>query len=469
MIQRPTQASIFSLVRSGLLLNQGKLARAQEQVATGKRILRPSDDAVGTSMSMAVRRHQGSVEAFRSAIATARPVLATASSELQQGSSMLTEGRALMLQGMNGTLGPDGREAVADQLELVAESLLNIANSRSGERFLFSGTNTSSPPFEMLSNGRVEYRGNQSQQSVLIGRGVELDINVPGDEIFGKFEFSGLAFDGVTGIQPGTSASSGAGYQNVNIRHTGTTGAPGAGITLANGGADDTIIGDHTVDITGGIATLGTGYGVVIPTPPPASLELTDADGSTVFLDMTAWTGGDTNFTLTGSGSISLNGSPYQPLDLTETNLELIDEATGVVLHLDTTNVTRAAPELVTLEGTTNIFDTINGVIEDLRNEEGFTPAEIVNRINDRLGEFDRHHENLLVGLGKLGARTGRVDKTEERLGDLSVHLDSLISSVEDADITDVVLEMTRAEQTLQIAQGTGARLINQSLLDFLR
>ena len=60
-------------------------------------------------------------------------------------------------------------------------------------------------------------------------------------------------------------------------------------------------------------------------------------------------------------------------------------------------------------------------------------------------------------------------DTTESRLGDLSVHLDSLVSSLEDADLADVVLDMTRAEQTLQLAQGTGARLINQSLLSFLR
>ena len=72
MIARPTQASIFNLVRSGLRLNMSKLVRAQEQVATGKRILRPSDDAVGTSVALSARRQRGTIEAYRSAMATAR-------------------------------------------------------------------------------------------------------------------------------------------------------------------------------------------------------------------------------------------------------------------------------------------------------------------------------------------------------------------------------------------------------------
>ncbi len=471
MIQRPTQASIFNLVRSGLRLNQAKLARAQEQVATGKRILRPSDDAIGTSVALAVRRQQGSVEAYRSAINTARPVLDTAASQLQSASGLLIEARSMMVQGLNGTLSQADREAVAGQIELLYEGLLEIGNSRSGERYLFSGTMTDQPPFAETSDGRVEYRGNQVEQAILIGRGVELEVNVPGEEIFSRFEYSGVGFDGITGITAGASANSGIGYHDINILHTGTTGVPGAGIALANGGNDDTIIGPHTVAVDGTLGTvaLGTGLPLPIPTPLPATLEVKDGDGSVVLLDFTGWTGADTSFALTGSASIALNDGTPQPITLAETNYQLVDDARGVVLHVDTTGITRAAPELVTFTGTPNIFDTLRGVAADLRNDSGFAMDESLGRIKERLDEFDRNQNNLLIGMGKLGARTQRLDTTESRLGDLSVHLDSLISSVEDADLTEVILDMSRAEQTLQVAQGTGARLIDQTLLNFLR
>lgn len=471
MTLRPTQASIFNLVRSGLRLNQGKLARAQEQVATGKRILRPSDDAVGTSAALAVRRQKGGVEAYRSAMNTARPLLATGASQLQEASGRLAEARALIVQGMNGTLSANDREAVAGQLDLLYEGLLELANSRSGERYLFSGTETGVAPFQETADGRVEYRGDRSEQSIRIGRGIELEVNVPGDEVFSRFEYSGVAFHGITGVKAGTSASSGQGYHDLFVRHDATTGTPGEGIALANGGADDTIMGAHTVtvDAAEGTARLGSGKAVPIPTPAPATLELQDADGSTVVLDFSAWTGADTTFTLTGEGSISLNGGPYQAITLTETNLQLVDDERGAVLHVDTTGITRAAAELVDYLGTANVFDTLRGVVADLRNDEGLAHSETVERLGLRLEEFDRNHNNLLIGLGQLGSRTERLDTTEQRLGDLSVHLDSLISGLEDADLSEVILDMSRAEQTLQVAQGTGARLIDQTLLNFLR
>jgi flagellar hook-associated protein 3 FlgL len=471
MIKRPTQASLFGQVRSGLSLNLTKLAKAQEQVATGKRILRPSDDAVGTSIALAVRRQRGGVEAYRSAINTSRPILATASSQLQEASGMLSEARALILQGMNGTISPGDREALAGQLELLTQSLLEIANSRSGERYLYSGTETNTRPFVELADGRVAYQGNGSEQSILIGRGVELEVNVPGDEIFGRFEYSGVSFAGLSGVQVGTSANSGTGYGELNIRHDATTGTPGAGIALGSGGAADTIVGPKTVtvDAAAGTAQLGSGTPVVIPSPAPSSLTLEDADGSEVVLDFSAWTAVDSTFVLTGSASISLNGGAYQAIDLTETDLQLVDDNRGAVLHVNTTGITRAVSELTTFAGTSNIFDTLRGAAEDLRNDTGLDLGDALKRTKQRLGEFDRNQNNLLISMGKLGSRTQRLDSTESRLGDLSVQLDALISNVEDVDLTKVILDMTRAEQTLQIAQGTGARLINQSLLNFLR
>ena len=49
------------------------------------------------------------------------------------------------------------------------------------------------------------------------------------------------------------------------------------------------------------------------------------------------------------------------------------------------------------------------------------------------------------------------------------VETQGLLSGVEDADFSQVVLDMTRAEQTLELAQATSVRLLSTSLLNFLR
>ena len=72
------------------------------------------------------------------------------------------------------------------------------------------------------------------------------------------------------------------------------------------------------------------------------------------------------------------------------------------------------------------------------------------------------------MGLAKLGAVSQRISVANDRLEDLRVSVTGLISNVEDADLAEVALELQRAEQTLQLAQATGARLTQQTLLNFL-
>ena len=61
---RPTQASIFSQVRTGIRGNTARLIAAQLEVSSGRRIQRPSDDAAGTSIALTLRRQIGALESF---------------------------------------------------------------------------------------------------------------------------------------------------------------------------------------------------------------------------------------------------------------------------------------------------------------------------------------------------------------------------------------------------------------------
>jgi len=477
MSLRPTQASTFNQVRRGLSLNFNKLVRAQEQISTGKRILRPSDDAVGTSISLALRRQSSNVLAFKRTIEGSRPSLESASSELQNASNLATEARALLLQGMNGTLSQTDRNAIATQIVQLRDSMIDIGNARAGERFLFGGTATDQEPFvrtELRDTVSVSYRGNSETQNVLVGRNLEMGINVPGDEIFGKFEYSGTTIGNLTGLQAGPTANSGTGFESITIRHESTTGALGSGLAFVSNGSLDSVMADHdlTVDATAGTVRLGTGLAIQIPGATDADVAdfvVTDADGSQLHLDFSGYTNTDSTAVVTGSGTITIDESNYTPLTFSETDLELIDPQTGAVIHVDTTQVSRSGRELVNFEGTANIFDTLTGIAADLRNVDDLDSAAVLDRLNQRMSELDRNSENIRVSLGSLGSRTDRMNTTEERLADLDLHIQGLVSQVEDADLSSVVLDLTRAEQTLQTAQATGARLIQLSLLNFLR
>ena len=203
---RPTQGRIFDLVQQGIERNTSRLIRAQEQASSGRRIVRASDDPVGTSVSLSLRRQRGAIEAYSTSTASAKPVVEQASSRLQDGVNVVADIRALMIQGMNGALSAGDRGAVANQLELLEAQLLDIANTRSGDRFLLSGTATGERPFMEETVGgeaAIVFRGNAQRQLIQTGRDADVAINVSGQEVFSKFAYTDTTLTSTTGIKSG--------------------------------------------------------------------------------------------------------------------------------------------------------------------------------------------------------------------------------------------------------------------------
>lgn len=474
---RPTQNTNFALVRNGLALNLSKLITAQEQVSTGKKLVRISDDPVAASSVLALKRQIGGVNQNQESIDASKPLLQAGMASLNEAGTILSEARSKAILGLSGTLSDGDRRAVASELRMLKTRLLEMGNARLGDRYLFSGTASTTQPFaerEVSGLVRVEYAGNQESRQVEIGSGVSLPMNLSGSEVFDRFEVSSVSLGSVTGLGLGTTANQGSGYGYVHIRHDATLGSPGSGVALASGGLQDTLVGDRvlTIDAAAGTVQLGTGTPVAIPSASNAAVAnygVADENGAVVYLDFTGFDSTSSTVTLTGEASISLDQTNWTALDLNLTDLELSDPETGTILHLDTRRVVRATSELYNFDGGVNAFDAIQGMIEDLENIHDLTTPELQARLTSRLSDLDRNFENVQSAQGTLGSRAQRLESGAERLSDFEITLRGLVSDREDADLASVILEMTKAEQTLQVAQASGTRLLQTTLLDYLR
>lgn len=472
---RVSTESVYRRVLSGLHGNFAKLVRSQEQVASGLRILRPSDDPTGTARVLSLERQLSDSERIRDAISGGLTFVDAAAAALEEGSQLIAEVRSLVLQGMNGTITADDRAALGQQVELLRTQLVEIANQRAADRYLFGGTKTSTPPWSFAAGGKVVYGGDVALQEIRIGQGVTIPINVPGSEIFAKHQPSGLGFSGPTGLAAGATASEGHGQSSIEVRQEDLdASALAAGGLAIAAGTESTIVGSHTlvIDAVAGTARLGDGPVVDLPavgSPSAASFELETAAGAKVAFDLTGWNGADFTGTLTATASLRIGSGPWQPLDPSLGDLRLEDPDSGNVLHVDLGGVGRTGRELVQFGGQIDIFALLDGIAQDLKNADGVDQAALLGRLDLRIGELDRHHGNLLSALGVLGARSSRMSTTSSRFEAVGVQVASLISEQRDADYTEVVLDMQRAESTLQLAQATGTRLIQRSLLDFLR
>jgi flagellin-like hook-associated protein FlgL len=470
--------STFARVLAGIRRNYADLLRAQAQLTTGLRILRPSDDPAGAARSIQLERGLSEVARFQRTAAAGRDGVEGAASSLVDGSTLLSEARELVLQGMNGTLSAEDRRALAEEVDLIRSQMLELANRELSGRYLFGGIESDRPPFEEVTIGGrtlVVYRGSDRSGSVLAGEGVEIELAPPGSELFARFAPSVTRFAGLTGVASGLTADEGTGSTELLFRHTSTD--PGAlasvGIALANGGADDTLLGANvlTIDPVAGTIQLGSGPAVALPaagSPAASDFVVENALGGELHLDLTGYTGVAFTGTVVGNGSVSFAGGAEVALSFAETDLELSDPATGAIVHLDTTGVARAGSELVTFGGRTNVFDVLAGIAEDLRNGAGLEPSDQLARLNGRLADLDRHAEDLRVGIGILGSRSQRLQVSGQRAGDVEVQLLAQLSGVRDADTAEVALDLARADQILQVAQASGVRLIQTSLLNFL-
>jgi flagellar hook-associated protein 3 FlgL len=94
---------------------------------------------------------------------------------------------SLGVQGATGTLSNDNRQAIAEEVGKLRDQLLSLANVSYEGRYIFSGT-AQVQPFvsDATAPSRVRYCGNSGVNTVAVGNGYEVQVNVPGDQFFAK-------------------------------------------------------------------------------------------------------------------------------------------------------------------------------------------------------------------------------------------------------------------------------------------
>lgn len=160
---------------------QGKINDLQNQLSSGLRINRPSDDPVGIQNAMRLKSNISSVGQWKSNTDAAVDYMNTTDSTLGDMTSMLQRVRELTVQGANGTLGTDDRTAIADEVGQISDQLKMMANTQVGSKYIFSGTATDK---ELITSGGT-WQGNNQDVKFEVGNNLNLPISVNGNTLFG--------------------------------------------------------------------------------------------------------------------------------------------------------------------------------------------------------------------------------------------------------------------------------------------
>jgi flagellar hook-associated protein 3 FlgL len=127
---------------------QQRLATAQEQVSSGKRINRPSDDPFGAEAVLRFRTSQSDIDAFQQNAATVKDNLQIADTSMESYQQLLDRSRALLAQGSSDTTPASSKQSIATELDGIRTQMLAIANSKSSDRYVFGGNRQNVPPYD---------------------------------------------------------------------------------------------------------------------------------------------------------------------------------------------------------------------------------------------------------------------------------------------------------------------------------
>lgn len=404
---RVSDQMLFHSVIAHLQRQTESLIHLQEQVATEKRINRPSDDPVGQPLVLNYGKTIASTEQYLRNIGRGESSLTSSESALQTVQEQLQRAHELAVQMANDTNSPADRATAATEVREIFDQLLATANTSVEGRFLFAGNQTDTIPF--VDHGH--YLGTAVALPVTITAGVNDQLTLSVDGVSSTVTLP--AGNYVTGTAL-------AGMIETAINTDPTLLAEGVSVSV---GFDT----DHLVitsDATGGTSA-------VVPSGGSAQ----------AVLGLSAGTNRPAGTYLGDSGEVSF----------------LINPNTSVVMNLPGDRLFKGAG----VTGGIDVFAAVSGLQRALENDDAAG-------IQTALTDLGAAQEQINGERALLGARLNRMDATKAMLEDFQFSISKFKTQIEEVDMTQAISDLALQQAVLETTRATAARLIQRSLLDFL-
>ncbi|MBA4065284.1 MAG: flagellar hook-associated protein 3 [Isosphaera sp.] len=184
--QTQTAAAMANLQRQS-----SALAKFQQQLSSGQRVVLPSDDPAAFPALTLARVNSDRLATYAQTVSDATTVLNTGVSALQEVNDTLVRAKQLALEGANATTegAAAGYEALAAEVDGLIDRAVRAANVEVDGQRLFGGTAAGTTPFRAVTDAQgnvtgVAYDGTADRSRVLIGPGQTVDTRYAGSAVF---------------------------------------------------------------------------------------------------------------------------------------------------------------------------------------------------------------------------------------------------------------------------------------------
>ncbi|HWP95342.1 MAG TPA: flagellar hook-associated protein FlgL [Syntrophomonadaceae bacterium] len=407
---RITSNMMINTLKLNMNTNTDKLDKLQNELATSRKINQPSDDPAGLVKSLRLRSDITENDQYISNINDATSLMNTTESALGNLNSVLSRVRELSVKAANGTNDSSALQSIGDEINQLEEQLKTIANSTYGSKYIFAGSNVTEAPYS--SSG---WTGNSNELQREIGAGVTIPVNT---DMKSWFVGPGTS---TGGVEPSTniSAATGSKFQ-IQV-----DGEAAQTVTLTNVAMDSTG-NDIASDMQAAIRSLST-----VPGDAYSGVTVSFANGRYVIASGT--TGENSSIIVTSAATAS---------DDISSSLKI---------------------------GSANGGTEISGIFNVLEQIKDAVSSGNSKTVSSLLENIDIKMDDLLTARAVVGAKTNRLELQQSRLESNDTSLTGLLSNVEDADMTEVSIELKTQENVYNATLAAGAQIIQPSLISFLK
>ncbi len=407
---RISTQTLYAQSMRSLNQQQAELSHVGQQIASGQRVMRPSDDPQAASRAVQVSQAQAITSQYTDSRVSARNALSMEESVLNSVGDAVSSAKTLMLEAANGTLTNADRASIASQLQGIYQTVLGQANATDGNgRYLFGGYQDKSVPF-VMSGGAVTYTVTDPNQDTSRQQQIDasrlMDVSDTGSTVF-----------------------------------QGTRGATGFMAVAESGNTGSVTFKGRPDVIDSSDPNFGTPFKVAFSvTGGVATYEIQDSSGTALQAAQPYQSGQAIQY---GGLSLTLSGTP----------------ANGDAIDVD------QAQNL-----NTDLFKTFEKALAILK-QPADTPAQqaaLQNTLGNAMTEFDGSLDNVLMVRASVGSRLNELDVVDKVASNRQLNYAQTKSDLVDLDYNTAISEYSLRSVGLQAAQKAFVSMRQMNLFDLL-
>ena len=389
------------------------LSNLQENLTSGKRVVRPSDDPVSAAQAERAINRLARIQTEQRALETQRNAIAQAESALGDAIGLMQNFRELTVSAGGGTLTPNDRATIANQLQGLREQIVEVANRKDTNGLpLLGALGSALAPFlgPLSTTPDYSFSGLPGQTS---STGVTIPGMLDGDSAFMFNPQRDGVYNAAVSSIPNTRQLTTSAVTPVDKslvtgdNYTITFSAVGPGATPGTSTATYTLTNTTTGAISAPVTVPD------YPSDKPLTIAMTDVPGL--------------SFTITGNPA---NG------------------------------------DTITLQPSPSIFSTLDSAIRDIRDAPNSNAA--IQAVGQALANMDIGMERLHNMRGYAGELLNRADRITGDQEKRSIQLEGDRSRAEDLDMIKGISDFQNQQVGYEAALKSYAQVQKLSLFNFI-